>query len=645
MKKIFLLIITVLSLCVSVHAIDGVQKAAQTLKLNITEETVITDTGSGYYFTVPHNDGECNVFCAYDGVVLSYAKNVQKVKTSLPLLTKNDAKRFAQSFVINVASDILGTIDLSRAEVTYSGTFTVVYYRVHNGIVYSNNYVSLSVDGDTGEILSYYREYDKDAVFSHFENILSPEKIFDMFKREGRLNLTYNKSVSGGDVFVYPVYTLDHTLLYNGVTGSAVNREREIIPDNYFDITSMYEKIKDSSNESEEMLRPIEAQLLARSIPELKITDDYRIVSARYLKNSNQKYLIILNYESEFGNVSVTVDAKSGLVCEFTRTGVAPSYNNQTANEVIKDYISKHLGEYIYNLKLSSVYNGEKTVYLYERMVDDIPFPANGLCIAVDKSGNISNISFLWENLDFSKDGIISLHKAYQIFENKCKFELKYHFDGEKNIPVYSLSSNTTGIIDARTGEVLGYDGKILHSAKYLNYTDLDTFYGKDIVEKMADCDIYASRGNVALYDEMLQKDYLLLISSYLPGGKPVIENFADLNDQQMEMLYNAFTSAGILDVSEIDYDAPVSREKAVEYFIKTIGYGDVAENYHIFDAHFKDVRSMEKGLIGYIELARSLKIVNGSDGYFRPKQNLKNGDALIMVYNYLTWRTNNESN
>ena len=645
MKKIFLLIITVLSLCVSVHAIDGVQKAAQTLKLNITEETVITDTGSGYYFTVPHNDGECNVFCAYDGVVLSYAKNVQKVKTSLPLLTKNDAKRFAQSFVINVASDILGTIDLSRAEVTYSGTFNVVYYRVHNGIVYSNNYVSLSVDGDTGEILSYYREYDKDAVFSHFENILSPEKIFDMFKREGRLNLTYNKSVSGGDVFVYPVYTLDHTLLYNGVTGSAVNREREIIPDNYFDIASMYEKIKDSSNESEEMLRPIEAQLLARSIPELNITDDYRIVSARYLKNSNQKYLIILNYESEFGNVSVTVDAKSGLVCEFTRTGVAPSYNNQTANEVIKDYISKHLGEYIYNLKLSSVYNGEKTVYLYERMVDDIPFPANGLCIAVDKSGNISNISFLWENLDFSKDGIISLHKAYQIFENKCKFELKYHFDGEKNIPVYSLSSNTTGIIDARTGEVLGYDGKILHSAKYLNYTDLDTFYGKDIVEKMADCDIYASRGNVALYDEMLQKDYLLLISSYLPGGKPVIENFADLNDQQMEMLYNAFTSTGILDVSEIDYDAPVSREKAVEYFIKTIGYGDVAENYHIFDAHFKDVRSMEKGLIGYIELARSLKIVNGSDGYFRPKQNLKNGDALIMVYNYLTWRTNNESN
>ncbi|MBQ4543778.1 MAG: hypothetical protein IJA19_06385 [Clostridia bacterium] len=645
MKKIFLLIITVLSLCVSVHAIDGVQKAAQTLKLNITEETVITDTGSGYYFTVPHNDGECNVFCAYDGVVLSYAKNVQKVKTSLPLLTKNDAKRFAQSFVINVASDILGTIDLSRAEVTYSGTFNVVYYRVHNGIVYSNNYVSLSVDGDTGEILSYYREYDKDAVFSHFENILSPEKIFDMFKREGRLNLTYNKSVSGGDVFVYPVYTLDHTLLYNGVTGSAVNREREIIPDNYFDIASMYEKIKDSSNESEEMLRPIEAQLLARSIPELNITDDYRIVSARYLKNSNQKYLIILNYESEFGNVSVTVDAKSGLVCEFTRTGVAPSYNNQTANEVIKDYISKHLGEYIYNLKLSSVYNGEKTVYLYERMVDDIPFPANGLCIAVDKSGNISNISFLWENLDFSKDGIISLHKAYQIFENKCKFELKYHFDGEKNIPVYSLSSNTTGIIDARTGEVLGYDGKILHSAKYLNYTDLDTFYGKDIVEKMADCDIYASRGNVALYDEMLQKDYLLLISSYLPGGKPVIENFADLNDQQMEMLYNAFTSTGILDVSEIDYDAPVSREKAVEYFIKTIGYGDVAENYHIFDAHFKDVRSMEKGLIGYIELARSLKIVNGSDGYFRPKQNLKNGDALIMVYNYLTWRTNNEPN
>ena len=391
------------------------------------------------------------------------------------------------------------------------------------------------------------------------------------------------------------------------------------------------------------MLQPVEAQLLVRSIPELKITDDYRIVSARYLKNSNQKYLIILNYESDFGNISVTVDAHRGIVCEFTRTGAAPSVNNEDANKVIKDYISNYLGEYIYNLKLSSVYNGDKTVYLYERMVEDIPFPANGLCIAVDQSGNISNISFLWENLDFSADGIISLQRAYEIFNEKCKFEIKYIFDGKVNVPVYALSSNTTGIIDAKTGEVLGYDGKKLHVAKYLNYTDLETFYGKDIVEKMADCDIYVSRGNVALYDEILQKDYLLLISSYLPGGKPVIENFADLNDQQMEMLYNAFTSAGILSVDEIDYDAPVLREKAVEYFVKTIGYGDVAKNYFIFDAHFKDVRSMEKELIGYIELARSLKIVSGSEGYFRPKQNIKNGDALIMVYNYLNWRTNNE--
>ncbi len=645
MKKFFLLLIALLLLCVNVYASSGVQTARQTLKLNSAEVIETTDTGNGYYFTVLTESGICYVNCTYDGVVLSYVKDVQKEHSPLPFLTKNDAKRFAQAFVINVAPDILGTIDLSKAEVTYNGIFNVVYYRVHNGIVYGNNYVSLGVDGDTGEILSYYREYEKDAVFADFGNLVSPQHIFDLFKKEGQLNLTYNKSVSGSNVSVYPVYTLDQTLLYNAVTGGTINQEREIIPDNYFDITSMYEKIKDGTEQNEEMLEPIEAQLLARSIPELKITDDYRIVSARYLKNSNQKYLIILNYESEFGTVTVTVDAHSGNVCEFTRTGPAPTVGTQDANDVIKNYLTNNLGEYIYNLKLSSVYNGEKTVYLYERMVGDVPFPANGLCIAVDQSGSISNISFLWENLDFSAENIISLRKAYEIFEEKFKFELKYYYDGNKNIPVYALSSNTTGIIDAKTGEVLGYDGKKLHTAKYLNYTDLDTFYGKDIVEKMADCDIYASRGNVALYDEMLQKDYLLLISSYLPGGKPVIENFADLNDQQMEMLYNAFTSKGVLTASEIDYDAPVSREKAVEYFIKTIGYGEVAKNYYIFDAHFKDVRSMEKELIGYIELARSLKIVSGSDGYFRPKQNIKNGDALIMVYNYLTWRTNNEPN
>ena len=172
---------------------------------------------------------------------------------------------------------------------------------------------------------------------------------------------------------------------------------------------------------------------------------------------------------------------------------------------------------------------------------------------------------------------------------------------------------------------------------KYLAYIDLDTHYSKPQVKKMADCDIYVSRGNVALADPILQKDYMLLISPYLPKGKPIIENFGELTEGQLEMLYNAFLSAGVLTEDEFDPTGYVTRENTAAYFMKTIGYGELGAAKEIFKKHFSDSDEISEPLRGYAELATALKIMSGSEGMFMPKEYISNGDSLIMVYNYLS--------
>jgi hypothetical protein len=64
-----------------------------------------------------------------------------------------------------------------------------------------------------------------------------------------------------------------------------------------------------------------------------------------------------------------------------------------------------------------------------------------------------------------------------------------------------------------------------------------------------------------------------------------------------------------------------------------------VAELPGIFKRHFKDSDFIDPALYGYVSLARGLDLIRGSNGYFYPDLALSNGDALIMVYNYLNGR------
>ena len=170
-----------------------------------------------------------------------------------------------------------------------------------------------------------------------------------------------------------------------------------------------------------------------------------------------------------------------------------------------------------------------------------------------------------------------------------------------------------------------------------MNYIDINSHYSGNIANKMSDCDIYVSSGHVFLSDHISQQEYLLLISEFIDGTKPVLNTTGMLTDDQIEMLYAYMYSNNIMSPEETDYKGYVTRADAVKYFLRILGYGTVGDMSEIFIKHFNDSHLISKEHIGYVELARSMGIISGStDNKFKPNEFLTNGDSLIIMYNYL---------
>ena len=560
-------------------------------------------------------------------------------KLTLPTVSKNIALNIAQNFVLTYCPEVSSEINMDKAAITYNKSYpygyNVVLPRIIKGIEYNENYVSMFIDGNSGEVVNYTKNFDNDITVENYSAIIDANTAEEQYKLSLGLNLQYNKKISENKIDTYLTYTANDVII-NAVTGNIISTPYYIPSDGYFDVTYTAEMVSKYIDDGT-ALSIVEADKIARNINELEITDSYKISSVNYLKNRDDTYLISLMYKNASDFKEVTLNAKTGLLAEYSDNSsdvITKISNKNTAEEFAKKYYSSYINS---TIKRESAY-GQNTILLYERLVNEIPFKSNGLYICYT-NGKLKHVSFAWDNVDFeSTDSIITLDDAYEQLFNKCGLVLDY-YKRENNVltPIYRLSSIGTGIIDAKTGKQLDYDGSIYYSSKEMNYIDINSHYSGDIAKKMSDCDIYVSSGHVFLADYITQQEYLLLISEFIDGTKPVLSTTGVLTDDQTEMLYAYMYANNVIDRSETDYKSYVTRADAVKYFLRILGYGTVADMSDIFIKHFNDSDTIPQSLIGYVELARSMGLVNGSvDNNFKPNEFLTNGDSLIIMYNYL---------
>ncbi len=559
---------------------------------------------------------------------------------TVPNVSKQDAIDIAVAFTEEYCPEIADSISVESVSISHTKSYpygyNITFPRIINGIIYRENSVSFFIDSKNGQVVSFAKNFDSNIEIEESATLIDVETAENVYKLAVGMNLQYNKKITNNKIRTYLTYTADDIII-NAATQNIIVTPYTIPKESYFDVLNTAEKVSEYTD-NDSVLSISDANNIILNMDELEISHEYSISSVEYLKNHDDTHLISILYKNGNNTKKVTLNAKNGVLAEYTDSSVDINTTADNSEAVAEGFAAKYYSDYSEQFLKKKSSDSESTALLYERTVNGIPYKSNGLYIYC-LNGKIKNVSFAWDNTVFSPaDYIISPDDAYEQFFDKCGLELTYYKrDNGVLTPVYRKSSMGTGIFDAESGRHLNYDGTFYMNPKEISYGDIDRHYAGNIAKKLSDCDIYVSSGNVYLDDKITQQEYLLLISEFIDGTKPVLNTTGVLSDDQAEMLYAYMYSNGIMERNEANYSGYVTRADAVKYLLRILGHGTVGDMSEIFIPHFADSDQVPEHLTGYVELARSLGLVKGStDNRFKPNEHLTNGDSLIIIYNYL---------
>ncbi|WP_338823736.1 hypothetical protein MHOCP_19220 [Moorella humiferrea] len=216
------------------------------------------------------------------------------------------------------------------------------------------------------------------------------------------------------------------------------------------------------------------------------IPQEYNIFTSSYDSYDNrQTWSLHWNAPADGGSFNADVDARTGEIINMNtwkpgkRPGggaglpaVSAAAARQTAVELLNRLAARHVQELQLlpndNQPVPINNSGPVTyTFRWQRLVNGIPFPADGATITVrGDDGQVTNYNLNWTEADFpAATGAITPERARQVFADAGMLELQYFLPspvkplaaGEKRqvLLVYRLSHPSHGLIDALTGKPL----------------------------------------------------------------------------------------------------------------------------------------------------------------------------------------------
>lgn len=612
--------------------------------------------------------GNIKITTLSDGTIVSYEKNkpyYEDKSSGLPKITKKDGLRISKKFINKVNPNFLNNIfyvENDHPLVPNDSEFNYYFIRSEYGVPYYDNNINIFIDNNTGEVLSYYVNWDKDLVFPDTKDIISIDKAKEVYKEKIGLNLFYRIVYENNDPKVYLAYgVLNNNELIDAKTGELMYR-------NYYEFDknaqeentdSQKEELspdeKDAISSASEIISKEEAEKKGREI--LEIDDDFKLSSINiysFLRNKgNYIWMLEFNKAVEDNNYSASVilNANTGGLISYDKCfpmepDAKVKYKEDEALEIAKDYIKKMNPDELENIEYIptgiSNKNSKEYYFRFVRKEEDAYLMDNGINVVVNGvDGTIDGYEINWMDYELpSKDNIISTNEAYKILFDDIEMELKYittiDNEDENNLKkkvklCYGIKEDKPLNIDANTGKILNYTGKPYKEAKIIKYKDIDESYAKEKIDILNQYGIAFPQDEFKPKENMTQKDFLyLLAKANFPYDFDLEEKYLDGE------FYKDLINSGIITEEELAPDSIITKEEGVKYIIRALGLQEVAEIGGIYKDLFKDTNDIDPELKGYVSIAYGLNIVQGNDGYIRPKAALKREDGANMIYNFL---------
>lgn len=677
---------------VSYAAEDEAMKKALTVvkeRIDVPEELsrfdyrVLTDYGQKVYaFTWDSPEEPRRLRVSVCGKVITeygfddYTASPEEKRYTFAALTKAEIIAKAREEIERLNPTVAANIAVGEEDIrisVYNNYATVPISRVKDGVKVAGQSGRIRIDKNTGALLSYDMSWIPGAGFRGAGEAISREEAIEGYRAEFPITKLYVSEYDWetGEYTPHLIYRRNEVGQIDAFTGKkATFSDSFDYYENDLDDVELDDGDDDAADSNpatggvsftDEEIRKMEleaalvkpeqalADMIASGIWSIcanaEVTD-----SSTYYDRRTDAYLCratVRAYEPEKVSVdggeavgeqpvrsvyygTFTMNALTGEVISFsgtdTRTATRQLISEEHTKILMNQYFSRIAGEKAKEFVLGKpVYfyaekdkqgNLTERSYLRSASVDSpryaygIPCDAESVSISLDQSGRVSSYSLTYRGIEYPKpEKILTESEAYAKYFEQIRYEPLYRvaYDrGKKRIEtalVYNAGEKF--YIDAFSGALTYPSGKEIPKKEEKRYTDLDRSGYREIAETLALYDVTLMDGEGRLNADMAvtRADFAELVRHIGVYGTP--ENG----------------------------EKPLTRKYAAKILA---GYAAIAELPGLFRSPFADV-SEDDRYVGYIALAVAQGYMKGENGRFRPSAKMTRGDALKLVYDYLS--------
>lgn len=367
-----------------------------------------------------------------------------------------------------------------------------------------------------------------------------------------------------------------------------------------------------------------------------------------------------------------TVDAKTGDLISFNanvpgyryfvndyRTLALPQnvYTKENSQTIFTEFAREIIPEIIENTRISNVSDSvvigyidpqnEKSEPLYRnasvrcvRVNEGVDFTYNSVNGSVDRvTGKVTSFSYNWyDDVEFeSPENAITPDAAFGVLLDSDGFGLNYEINSNYTYNKY-LTESAQGTVDidklyqthtysrlvysgydylsttvsAISGELIDYSGNPVKREKEVNYNDIAEHWAFEDINTLTDLGFVFDKSDKFFPDSFITKDEFARLMNF----------------------FNKYTNE--IDKQADDMQSYITRTLAVKYIIDSAGYYKIACMPDIYITDFNDNNMLAREDVGFIAIARGMKLVQGSANSFRPYENMTRAEAVTLILNYV---------
>lgn len=580
----------------------------------------------------------------------------------------------------------------NRGQVEYRYNFA----RQVNGIPFLENSISVTINGDTGEVTGFSLNWDDTASFPAPGGSITVSEAEQVFRTQATPELYYFRPYipGGNEVPVKLVYGLPGQktqVLIDALTGEIIDN------DVYYGLGGAYGAgmmMKSDSGMTEYELTPVELSavedaknLLSRDAAldkaksAVKVPGEYNLSSSRL----EQDYLFpekkTWHFSWEAGDqqdrkwLDISVDAVTGELVSYYLNKYSmrdelkePKFNEAEARKAAESFIKrvqpekwgqvvfkdvhKVMGPFL-DKQLPSAYS-----FVWSRVArDGIQFPANGFTVDVNAvTGEITGFNMNWYDVVFpDPQGVMEADAAAGVFLREAPLTRAYLSvwpeeqwevsteDAEIRL-VYYQDNQYFNMLDAFTGQPLNSQGEAADKPVIGGgFTDLAGSPYAEAVEALAGAGIISATGGAFRPNDTLTQAELIAMlvraSTYSEGGPRTLQ--ANGKEDWYKPYYEQAVQMGILQKGEQpEPNAPVTRIYMARLSIHAIGLYRVARLSDIYHLNFQDAAEVPEYLRGHAAISVGMGIMELQDGNFRPQDFVSRGEAAVTLVKLLnSWK------